>query len=177
MVVIAREVAQMAKQKSWADVRLLSFDLQTVEFAYAKDYTVSITCTDQLMLSTNSSYELSFSRIRKIGRPTSLTVPVDPLHANDDELYNPHEEAEPFLQRILRHGPLLSASLHQLVGLLRDSLPLVCVMDVLRMGADSQEDKGKGGIAVDVLTKAAGWYRVMYGDSRYALAHISFIWY
>ena len=26
----------MAKQKSWEDVRLLSFDLQTVEFAYAK---------------------------------------------------------------------------------------------------------------------------------------------
>lgn len=25
----------MAKEKKWADVRLLSFDLQTVEFAYA----------------------------------------------------------------------------------------------------------------------------------------------
>ncbi|KAL5506965.1 RGR1 [Sanghuangporus vaninii] len=167
MVVIAREVAQMAKQKSWADVRLLSFDLQTVEFAYAKDFTVSITCTDQLMLSANSSYELSFSRIRKIGRPATLTVPVDPLHGDEDERYNPHEEALPYLQRILRHGPLLSASLHQLVGLLRDSLPLVCVIDVLR------EDREKGGnaqsIAVDVLTKAAGWYRVMYGDSRHAL--------
>jgi len=36
MVVIAREVAQMAKQKQWNGVRLLSFDLQTVEFAYSK---------------------------------------------------------------------------------------------------------------------------------------------
>ena len=29
-------VAQMSKQKKWKDVRLLSFDLQTVEFAYAE---------------------------------------------------------------------------------------------------------------------------------------------
>lgn len=36
MVVIAREVAQMPKRKAWQDVQLLSFDLQTVEFAYAK---------------------------------------------------------------------------------------------------------------------------------------------
>lgn len=28
-------VAKMAKESSWPDVRLLSFDLQTVEFAYA----------------------------------------------------------------------------------------------------------------------------------------------
>lgn len=28
-------VAKMAKEKQWQDVRLLSFDLQTVEFAYA----------------------------------------------------------------------------------------------------------------------------------------------
>ena len=35
MVVIAREIAQMSKQKKFSDVRLLSFDLQTVEFAYA----------------------------------------------------------------------------------------------------------------------------------------------
>ena len=36
IVVLAREVAQMSKQKSWAGVQLISFDLQTVEFAYAK---------------------------------------------------------------------------------------------------------------------------------------------
>lgn len=29
-------VAQMSKQLPWRDVRLLSFDLQTVEFAYAQ---------------------------------------------------------------------------------------------------------------------------------------------
>ena len=28
-------VARMAKVRNWHDVRLLSFDLQTVEFAYA----------------------------------------------------------------------------------------------------------------------------------------------
>ena len=36
IVVIAREVAQMASKQSWDDVRLLSFDLQTVAFTYAK---------------------------------------------------------------------------------------------------------------------------------------------
>ena len=35
MVVIAREVARMGKEKQWPDVRLISFDLQTVEFAYS----------------------------------------------------------------------------------------------------------------------------------------------
>ena len=56
----------MMKDKKWAGVRLLFFDLQTVEFAYAEvfslsappksradvfdqDYAVSITCTDQLL--------------------------------------------------------------------------------------------------------------------------------
>lgn len=36
IVVIAREIVEMAKRKAWDDVRLLSFDLQTVEFVYAK---------------------------------------------------------------------------------------------------------------------------------------------
>lgn len=36
IVVIAREVAQMSRRASWDDVRLLSFDLQTVEFTYAQ---------------------------------------------------------------------------------------------------------------------------------------------
>ncbi|EJD03366.1 MED14-domain-containing protein [Fomitiporia mediterranea MF3/22] len=167
MVVIAREVAQMSKRQSWEDVRLLSFDLQTVEFAYAKDYTVSISCTDQLMLSNDTTYELFFSRIRKLGRSSMLAVPFDPLRVSDeDELYNPHEDAQPFLQHILRQGPSLSASLHQLVGLLRDSLPLVCVVDTLRRSVEVVEDRRVG---VEVITKSVGWYRVMYGDFRHAL--------
>lgn len=36
MVVIAREVTQMSKLRSWSDVQLLSFDLQKVEFAYCQ---------------------------------------------------------------------------------------------------------------------------------------------
>ncbi|KAH8119598.1 MED14-domain-containing protein [Phellopilus nigrolimitatus] len=167
MVVIAREVAQMAKQKSWEDVRLLSFDLQTVEFAYAKDYTVSITCTDQLMLSNNSSYELSFSRIRKLGRLVGLLDPGNSL--DEDDLFNPHEDAEPFLKHVLHHGPRLSSSLHQLVELLRDSLPLFCVVDVMRRNSESGRDNDAHAIGVDVFPKAAGWYRVLYGDSRHAL--------
>ena len=36
IVVIAREIVEMAKRKAWDDVRPLSFDLQIVEFVYAK---------------------------------------------------------------------------------------------------------------------------------------------
>jgi mediator of RNA polymerase II transcription subunit 14 len=41
--------------KGWKDVRILSFDLQTVEFAYYQDYAVSIT-------SVEGNYKLSFFR-------------------------------------------------------------------------------------------------------------------
>ena len=45
----------MPTVKGWKDVRILSFDLQTVEFAYYQDYAISIT-------SVEGNYRLSFSR-------------------------------------------------------------------------------------------------------------------
>ncbi|KAF9220121.1 MED14-domain-containing protein [Gyrodon lividus] len=181
MVVIAREVARMAKEKRWQDVRLLSFDLQTVEFAYASDYTVSISCTDQLS-PTGGSFELRFSRCApspSLPHPNTLAPPPVPfthLHPRS----NPHEEAEPYLRQILRHGPL-APSLHRLVGLLRDTLPVAVELD--RMVAAARENRiplsrsrqsayGNGSTEepwFDTFVKGMGWWRVLYGDLRHAL--------
>ncbi|KAH9945691.1 MED14-domain-containing protein [Amylocystis lapponica] len=151
MVVIAREVAQMSREKHWSDVRLLSFDLQTVEFAYAADYTVSITCTDQLSPS-GGSYELYFSRI----------LDEDVCMIDSDEAYNAHEDIEPFLRKLLRQGPL-APSLHKLVALLRDTLPIVAELEAIRA------DATRRGENVDIFPKTAGWYRILYADLRHAL--------
>ncbi|KIK79206.1 hypothetical protein PAXRUDRAFT_161917 [Paxillus rubicundulus Ve08.2h10] len=182
MVVIAREVARMAKDKKWQDVRLLSFDLQTVEFAYASDYTVAISCTDQLS-PTGGSFELRFSRSTPhlpLSHSNTLGPPPLPfarLHLRS----NPHEEAEPYLRQVLRHGPL-APSLHRLVGLLRDTLPIAVELD--RMVAAAREDHRvplgslrqfaftKGNTEepwFDTFVKGMGWWRVLYGDLRHAL--------
>ncbi|KAJ6495613.1 mediator complex subunit MED14-domain-containing protein [Mycena vitilis] len=142
MVVIAREVAQMSKEQKWPDIRLLSFDLQTVAFAYASDYTVSISCEDQL--STGGNFDLRFSRC-----------------APSLDSFNPHDDAEPFLRNILRHGHgRLAPSLHRLVAFLRETLPIAVELEEIR-----QQSQG----AVDTFAKAAGWYRLLFGDSRHAL--------
>ncbi|KIP06411.1 hypothetical protein PHLGIDRAFT_460187 [Phlebiopsis gigantea 11061_1 CR5-6] len=158
MVVIAREIAQMSSKRKWTDVRLLSFDLQTVEFAYAQDYTVSITCTDQLS-PTGGTYDLHFSRMTKdAGDVDEETADIDTVLAQ----YNPHEDVEPFMQSLLRSGPL-SASLVRLVSMLRDTLPIVTELEYIRVSA------ARAGENVDTFAKTAGWFRVLYGDFRHAL--------
>lgn len=173
MVVIAREsktlplwykvssnivlflVAQMSSKKKWTDVRLLSFDLQTVEFAYAGDYSISITCTDQLS-PTGGSYDLRFSRATKEAAAMDTdSEDVETILAQ----YNPHEDIEPFMQSLLRSGPL-SASLVRLVAVLRDTLPIVAELEYIRVTAL------KAGENVDTFAKTAGWFRVLYGDLR-----------
>ncbi|EJF55792.1 MED14-domain-containing protein [Dichomitus squalens LYAD-421 SS1] len=153
MVVIAREVAQMSTKYLWTDVRLISFDLQTVEFAYADNYSVSLTCTDQLA-TNRSSYHLRFSR-----------VPSDDFMQVDDELdalHNPHEDAEVYLCNLLGHGKL-STALHRLVALLRETLPVVAELEDIRVKAAQQ------GHLIDTFPKSAGWFRILYGDLRHAL--------
>jgi mediator of RNA polymerase II transcription subunit 14 len=159
----------MAKETKWHDVRLLSFDLQTVEFSYAhvrialafsrvsyspnfQDYTVSIACQDQLS-PTGGNFDLDFSRIPPNGA-TRTDGPAD--------TFNPHEDAEPFLRDILRHGHgRLAPSLHRLVTLLRDTLPIVVELEAIR-----KEGRQKGR-NLDIFAKAAGWYRLLYGDLKY----------
>ncbi|EKM54002.1 uncharacterized protein PHACADRAFT_174499 [Phanerochaete carnosa HHB-10118-sp] len=157
MVVIAREVAQMSTNKKWTDVRLLSFDLQTVEFAYAEDYTVSITCTDQLA-PTGGSYDLRFSRVNDAAGMDTDSEDVETVLSQ----YNPHEDVEQFMINLLRSGSL-SASLPKLVAMLRDTLPIVAELEYIRVTAQ------KAGDNVDTFARSAGWFRVLYGDFRHAL--------
>ncbi|EIN12028.1 MED14-domain-containing protein [Punctularia strigosozonata HHB-11173 SS5] len=144
MVVIAREVAQMSTKNMWDDVRLLSFDLQNVEFTYAGNYSLSITCTDQLA-PQGGSYRIRFSRS---------------IAGHDGQ--NPHEAVEPFMCQILQHGKL-GPSLHRLVRLLRETLPMAILMEEIKqMAAEAH-------VVIDVFPKAAAWYRILYGDFRHAL--------
>ena len=142
----------MAAEKQWNNVKLLSFDLQTVEFAYAPDYSVSINCGSQLYLI--GPYELHFSR------PRSRIQKGD-----DDEQsrYNPHSEVEPFMRNILRPGSL-GPSLHRLVSLLRDTLPIVLTLQEIQ---DEAERESRN---VDTFAKAVSWFRVLFGDFRCVLS-------
>lgn len=163
----------MSNHAKWRDVRLLSFDLQTVEFAYAQvfyvlfsifrtrkltlflsqNYTVSITCEDQLS-PTGGSFDLEFSRI-ELQDAMETDIEFD--------AFNPHEDAEPFLRDILRHAHgRLAPSLHYLVTLLRDTLPIVVELHKIRQECN---ERGKH---IDVFAKAAGWYRLLYSDLKYA---------
>ncbi|RDX48026.1 MED14-domain-containing protein [Lentinus brumalis] len=153
MVVIAREVAQMSAKYLWTDVRLISFDLQTVEFTYAADYAVSLTCTDEIQ-TNRSSYHLRFSRV----------LPDDQMQVDDipDPTHNPHEDVELFLCNLLGYGKL-STALHRLVSLLRETLPIVAELEDIRVAA------ARKGESIDTFPKSAGWFRVLYGDLRHAL--------
>ncbi|KAI0940563.1 hypothetical protein AcW1_003726 [Taiwanofungus camphoratus] len=153
MVVIAREVAQMSREKNWADVRLLSFDLQTVEFAYAADYTIFITCTDQLS-PIGGSYDFYFSR--------TASEDLQASAEDGQPRRNPHEDLEPYVRNLLRHGRL-APCLHRLVALLRDTLPIFAELEEIRM------DAARKGQCVDIFPKAAGWSRILFGDFRHAL--------
>ncbi|KAF8995450.1 mediator complex subunit MED14-domain-containing protein [Cyathus striatus] len=153
MVVIAREVAQMAKEKEWHGVQLVSFDLQTVEFVYATDYAVSISCEDQLS-PTGGNFDLRFSRRRL----------QDSARMDEHDSYNPHDDAEPFFRNLLRHGHgRLAPSLHRLVSLLRYTLPIVAELEEIKTASQLV------GRNVDTFVKAAGWYRLLYGDLCHAL--------
>ena len=92
----------------------------------------------------------------------------EPSAMDVDDLKNPHAEAQDFLKRILRHGSQLPASLQQLVGILRDTLPLASIIDTLREKVEKGEDILANDVGIDAFPKGAGWYRITYGDSRYA---------
>lgn len=150
MVVIAREVAKMSKEKGWSDIQLLSFDLQTVEFAYAPGYSVSITCEDQLSTS-GGKFDLRFTRSAQDG-------------VADDDTFNPHDDAEPFLTSILRHGHgRLAPSVKNLITVLRDTLPMAVELEKIR------KSSVEAGYHVDTFAKASGWYRLLYPSLRHAL--------
>lgn len=119
-----------------------------------KDYAVSISCEEQLSL-TGGSFHLRFSRCSG-----------DSVRDEEDS-YNPHDEAETFLNNILQQGHgRLAPSLHCLVALLRDTLPIVVELELIRRSS-------KQGSCIDVFAKAAGWYRLLYTDLKYVFSQHS----
>jgi hypothetical protein len=122
-----------------------------------QDYTVSISCQDQLS-PTGGNFDLDFSRIS----PKGATGTGDAADS-----FNPHEDAEPFLRDILRHGHgRLVPSLHRLVTRLRDTLPIVVELEAIR------KEGRQRGRNLDIFAKAAGWYRLLYGDLKYVVSLI-----
>jgi mediator of RNA polymerase II transcription subunit 14 len=169
----------MSKAKNWHDIRLLSFDLQTVEFAYSEvyvelrviavicsrcfqNYTVSITCEDQIS-GTGGNFVLRFARRKLPIGLTSSSGDFMDVDIAEEDLFNPHDDAEPFLRPILRGK--LAPSLNRLVTLLRETLPIVTELEAIR------REEEKANRVVDAYPKAAGWYRLLYGDLRYNITH------
>lgn len=75
------------------------------------------------------------------------------------QTYNPHDDVEPFLRNILQQGRLAS-SLHRLVSLLRDTLPIALELENIQRDVTSRSQR------VDTFAKAAGWFQILYGDAR-----------
>lgn len=153
----------MPSVKGWSDVHILSFDLQTVEFAYFQDYSMSIT-------SVEGTYRLSFSRCslpksktegtfkgKETTSPMKLDNPTPPTLLRR----NAHADCVCFARSLLKDDRL-GASVYELISFLRNSVGIVEVLDAIE-DAECQAGKAR----FDVLVKAAGWWRLRYGD--YAL--------
>ncbi|KIM23398.1 hypothetical protein M408DRAFT_27956 [Serendipita vermifera MAFF 305830] len=177
VVVIARQVSLMPSAKRWKDVKILSFDLQTVKFAYYQDYAVSVT-------SVEGNYQLSFFRCSPAGsnmvkandspsRGTSMDVDASPSHTQatrqgQSTQRNAHEDTARFAQELLK-DERLGTSVFEMVGFLRSTVGIVEALDLIESGAvvssNSTGTPGKAKVhscQFDVLVKAAGWWRIQY---------------
>lgn len=101
-------------------------------------------------------FDLRFSRC-------ALPSPENDIDMDPDR-FNPHDDAEAFLRQMLRQGQgQLAPSLHRLVSTLRGTLPIVTVLEEIRRNSEKTTDASP----MDTFAKAAGWYRLLYGDLRY----------
>lgn len=106
------------------------------------------------------NFDLRFSRCRAWHESPSNA------QESSHDAFNPHDDAEPFLRHILRQGQgRLAPSLHRLVTLLRDTLPIVIELEEIRR---TSHDAGQH---LDTFAKAAGWYRLLYLDTRCDLSY------
>lgn len=83
------------------------------------------------------------------------------LSQPNDDNFNPHDDAEPYLRNVLRHGHDLAPSIHRLVTLLRDTLPIVVELEAIR------RDGERLGKRLETFAKSVGWYRLSYDDFKY----------
>ncbi|KAG8812488.1 mediator complex subunit [Serendipita sp. 400] len=157
VVVIARQISLMPDKKGWKDVRILSFDLQTVEFAYCRDYSLSITSVDGI-------YRLSFSRCSPLSsNEESMKMSVDTTNAAELQR-NAHQDCAKFAQELLKDDRL-GASVFELVGFLRNTVNVVEMFDMLEEEESVRSISANQGSRFDVLVKATGWWRIRYSLS------------
>ena len=71
---------------------------------------------------------------------------------------NAHEDSEQFIKSLLKDDHL-SASVFELVRFLRETIGIV---------EELERIEEEGSDKVEVLVKAAGWYRILYSNSRWA---------
>lgn len=143
---------------------------------------MSITCTNQLSAS-GGTYNLRFSRIPSTPSTAASDsqLPFSSSSTSSSRAYNPHTDAEAFFQTLLRQGKL-GATLPSLVSILRDTVPVVEVLEEIRAEVDQTDpdamdvdtshdangkskDMGDGTrrlIDVDTFAKAAGWWRLSF---------------
>ena len=70
---------------------------------------------------------------------------------------NAHEDSEQFIKGLLKDDHL-SASVFDLVRFLRETIGIV---------EELERIEEEGSDKVEVLVKAAGWYRILYSNSRW----------
>ena len=181
-------VSTMPKLRGWTDVRLLSFDLQTVEFAYSRvcryywargfmwaadsspnqDYALSITCSEGSYLfsfwrcdaPSSDTGQAGISRTETSPEPgdgTDMDVDGTPPPAAPPARRNAHEDSEQFIKSLLKDDHL-SASVFDLVRFLRETIGIV---------EELERIEEEGSDKVEVLVKAAGWYRILYSNARW----------
>jgi len=150
----------MAKEREWTDVRLLAFDLQTVEFAYAAGYAVTISCTGDLLSAGPGTYSLLF---RTFG--PALTNGEDDT---DAEQTNPHADMAALLESKMCNG-----GVRVLVELLRASLSVVLELERIRNEAwrTASDKENADTVVVDVVAKSCSWFRVLY-RGRWVFLHV-----
>jgi len=164
----------MAKNPKWDDVRLLAFYL-SVEFAYAAVcFSLPIfRCMPRLHASP-----IGLLSIHKLHRPTIrngrvIRPPLLPMPTRSrDQKIPPASTTKTTTMKCysihtttqnLSSCDTSRTALRRLVGLLRETLPIVAELEDMRVRT---EREGEG---LDTFAKAAGRYRMLYGDLRHAL--------
>ena len=109
---------------------------------------MAIRCTTEA--SGDNTYQVRFARAE------DATTPTSSLNA----------DMAPFIHGLLKNDGALAASVHHMVGLLRDSLPVVLELDEILTGNEAGANDRAPREDFDVFAKGAGWFRILYGDLR-----------
>ncbi|KIO18827.1 hypothetical protein M407DRAFT_11687 [Tulasnella calospora MUT 4182] len=140
---IAREVDQARSRRQWPDIRILRFNLQSVEFVYHSTYTLAIQWVPPSEAGDQSegTYAMDFGILSKDG------VRGQP---------NPHQDVAISLSKRLHvdASRSMAFAVERLIMILRDSLPVLLALQTVK-----QESAGR----ISMFTKSAAWYRLLFG--------------